>query len=80
MCKHLLSHQHLIEDQTSTPNITLLIVILQLQHLRSSVKGSAGSLGHLDFDISGQSKVSQLQFLIFIKQNIIRLEISVKFV
>ena len=80
MSKHLLTHQHLIEDQTSTPDITLLVVLLQFQHLRSSVERSAGSLGHLDLDISGQAEVSQLQFLIFVKEDIVRLEISVEFV
>lgn len=80
MGKHLLSHQHLIEDQASTPHITLLVVLLQFQDLRSSVEGSAGSFGHLDLDISGQAEVSQLQLLVFVKKDVVRLEISVEFV
>lgn len=80
MSKHLFTHQHLIEDQPSTPDITFLVVLLQFQHLRSSVEGSAGSLGHLDLDISRQTEVSQLQLFVFVQEDIVRLEISVEFV
>jgi len=78
--KHLSSDQHFVEDEACTPDVALLVILFQLQNLGSGIERCACALSHLDLHISGQSKISDLKFFIFVKQDIIRLEVPVQFV
>ena len=64
--KHFFADQHLIENETSTPDITFLIILFQFKNLRGSIERSTGSFGHLDFYISGQTEVSNFKFFVLI--------------
>lgn len=76
--EHLLTNQHLIENQASAPNVAFLVILFQLEHLRSCIKRSAGALGHLYLHITSKSEVRNLKFLILIEKNVIRFEIPVQ--
>jgi len=78
--EHLSSDQHFVEDQARTPDVALLVILFQLQNLGSGVERCACALGHLDFHVPGQSEISDLEFFVFVKQDIIRLEVPVQFV
>jgi hypothetical protein len=80
MRKHLLSHQHFIQKQTCTPNIAFLVVLLQLQHLWTSVQRSASPLGHLHLNVSGQTEICDFELFVLIEQQVIGFEIAVQFI
>ena len=76
--EHLLADQHLVEDQAHAPDVALLVVLLQLEHLRRCVERSAGALGHLYLHVTSQSEVCDLEFLVLIEEDVIRFEIPVQ--
>lgn len=78
MSEHFLANEHLIEDQASAPDITLLIVLFQFEHLWSSIERSAGTLGHLYLHIASEPEVCNLKFLILIEKDVIRFEIPMQ--
>ena len=80
MCEHFFSDKHFIENETGTPDIALLVIILKFEHFGGSVERSACTFGHLDFYISGQTEIGYLEFFVLVEKDIIRFEISMEFV
>ena len=78
--EHFLTYEHFIENKSSTPNITFLVVEFKFQHFRRGIERSAGPLSHLHLDISCQTKVSDLEFLILIEKDIVGFEVPMQFV
>jgi hypothetical protein len=80
MGEHLLTDEHFVEDETSAPDIALLVVLFEFEHFGGCVEGRASSLGHLHLHVAGESEVGDLEFLILVEENVVGLEISVQFV
>ena len=65
--EEFVSGQHFIQNKSSAPGIALLIVRPQVNYFRCGVKWGAGAFGHLYLNVSGQAKVSDFQFFVFIE-------------
>lgn len=72
MLEKLMSCKHFIQNESSTPYITFLIIRSQINNLWSSIQWSTSSFCHLNFNVSCQTKISDFQLFIFIKKYIIR--------
>jgi hypothetical protein len=80
ICKHFFTNKHFIKNKASTPDITPLVVIFKVDNFRGSIQWSAGAFGHHNVDISGKTKISDFEFLMLIKENIVRFQVSVNLV
>jgi hypothetical protein len=73
----LVAGEHLVQDQACAPDVAFFVVGSQVDDFGGGVEGSAGAFGHLYLNVSGKAKVCNFKLLIFIEEDVIRLEVPV---
>lgn len=74
------SYKHFVEYKASTPHITFLVIVFQVEDLWCCIKWGTSAFSHHDINISGKSEISDFEIFMLIKKNIIRFKIPVNLV